>query len=207
MTSMSDNVSERELHLLADAAFSPLVEYGFRRNKRSDSALSLTSNCVEVRVTSGDRIGNVETELILTGTDLLTSVFRLAPYLKKRDHPAYKNCQFNNADSARRALESHVDFLIQHCNAWLTGSLVAFQQIREFEDIDNGLYTQQFTRDARPDDRWDLVKSAWDRQQWAVFVELVGGLPLPLTEYEHQAIAYAEKRRTNEGLEVALPLE
>lgn len=193
---MNGNVSEVEFHELAEAVFSPLLNNGFRHDKWSDLGYSLTSTRVAIRVTSGDRIGNVETELRLAGTELHTSVFRLAPYLNRRDHPAYKFSQFNNRDSACRALERHVDFLTQHCSPWLKGSLVAFQLIREFEDVDNGLYTQQFTRDARPGDRWDLVKSAWDRQRWAVFIKLVEGFPPPLTKYEQQAIAYAEKRRT-----------
>ena len=193
---MNCSVSQREFHELADAAFLPLLDDGFRRHKRSDSAYSLTSNHVAIRVTSGDRIGNIETELSFHGTELHTSVFRLARFLNKRDHPAYKFSQFNNADSARRALESHVDFVTQYCRPWLTGSSAAFQEIREFEEVDNGLYTQQFTHDARPGDKWDLVKSAWDRQRWAVFIKLIGGLPPPLTEYEERALAYAEKRRT-----------
>lgn len=193
---MNGNVSQHEFHELADAAFAPLIDHGFRHYKQPDSAYSLSSNRVAIRVTCGDRIGNVETELKLYGTELHTSVFHLAPYLNKRDHIAYKFSQFNNADSARRALDSHVDFLTRHCSPWLMGSLVAFQQICEFQNVDNGLYTQQYTDDARPADRWDLVKSAWNHQRWAAFVKLVGGFPPPLTEYEQQAISYAEKRRT-----------
>ena len=193
---MNGNVSQREFYELADLAFSPLRDNGFRLDTHSDLAYSLTSHTVAIRVTSGDRIGNVETELSLLGSELNTSVFRLAAYLNARDHPAYKFSQFCDGDSARRSLGSHVDFLTEYCTDWLTGSLAAFQHVREFEDVDDGLYTQQFTRDARPSDQWDLVKSAWDRQRWSVFVKLVGIFPPPFTEYEQRAIAYAEKRRT-----------
>ncbi len=195
-TSMNRNVSQREFYELADLAFTPLRDNGFRHDTPSDFAYTLTSNVVAIRVTSGDRIGNVETEISHLGNELNTSVFRLAAYLNARDHPAYKFSRFDNGESARRSLESHVDFLTEYCTDWLTGSLVAFQQIREFEDVDNGLYTQQFTCDARPSDQWDLVKSAWDRQRWSVFVKLIRRFSPPFTEYERRAIAYAETRRT-----------
>lgn len=193
---MNGNVSQSEFYQLADLAFAQLRDYGFRHDTPSDFAYTLTSNAVAICVTSGDRIGNVETELSHIGSELNTSVFRLAAYLNARDHAAYKFSQFDDVHSARRSLESHVEFLTRHCTDWLNGSLLAFQQIREFEDVDNGLYTQQYTCDARPIDQWDLVKSAWDRQRWSVFVKLVGRFPPPFTQYEQQAIAYAEKRRT-----------
>ncbi|MEM9365326.1 MAG: hypothetical protein AAGD07_04960 [Planctomycetota bacterium] len=191
---MKRKVSQREFDELADLAFAPLRDEGFRRDTRSDTAYSLVSSLFAVRVTPGDRIGNVETELKLLGTELQTSVFRLAPYLNKRDASAFKFSKFNDAGSAHRVLETHCEFLTEHCSPWLTGSLVAFQEINEFEDIENGLYTQQFTRDARPSDRWDLVKSAWDCQRWGAFIQLVGKFPSPLTDHERKAVAFAKKR-------------
>ncbi len=56
---MNGNVSQHELHELADAAFAPLIDHGFRHYKQPDSAYSLSSNRVAIRATSGDRNGAV----------------------------------------------------------------------------------------------------------------------------------------------------
>ena len=106
----------------------------------------------------------------------------------------FQGLTFSSKENVPEALQDLAELLKEYATPWLRNDHRTYQALSEFTLVSNGLYTQSFTKQRRPESLWTPIMKAFDAKEYEKLIGLIETLPAPLTNYEKKAIEYSKKQ-------------